>query len=215
MNSGRTRMINADEARFKPTHVLLLNTTKSDHAHNVFVELQCFILAFSLFKFLFLSLCLFPPPSSRFLSAAAFFLFLPIYPPIILLCFNIPFPSFFLSHFYPISNFHFPLMKLDEDYDYVWFPNLIRLQLCAGKILNNGIICSVRLLYIRTARFEVTRAEDGCSYALTDIKEDIFVCTWDGFWYVLIKHLYPSHSYNTWHSACKLYVWEDLWWAVC
>ena len=58
-------------------------------------------------------------PSCRFLSAAASFLFLSVYPPIILLCFNILFPSFLLSHVYPISNFHFPLMKLDEDYDYV------------------------------------------------------------------------------------------------
>ena len=43
------------------------------------------------------------------------------------------FPSSLLSHFYPISNFHFPLMKLDEDHDYVLFPNLNRGQLCAVK----------------------------------------------------------------------------------
>jgi hypothetical protein len=43
------------------------------------------------------------------------------------------FPSFLLSNFYTISNFHFPLMKLHEDYYYVWFPNLIHVQFCAVK----------------------------------------------------------------------------------
>jgi hypothetical protein len=105
-------------------------------------------------------------------------------------------------------------MKLDEDYDYVWFPNLIRVQLRAVKfwIMASSALYGCYSYAQRDMKQHVQK--NGCPYALTDIKEDVFMCTWDGFWYVLIKHLYPSHSYDTWHIACKLYVWEDLWWAV-
>jgi len=98
------------------------NFTKSEHAHSIFMELQGFILAFSIFKFIFYLYIFFLFFPSSLLSFSSYRRFLSLslllsssHSPL----FSVPFPSFLLSHFYPISNYHFPLMKLDEDYDYV------------------------------------------------------------------------------------------------